>query len=91
MLRSAVLLRPLTRTFTRASQQQPSQAYTDVLKSDDLAINSTPSDLVPSERDILDSALRVDQAGEIAANYIYRGQMAVLGHDRKLGVILQVL
>lgn len=89
--RSAVFSWPLTRTFTRTAQQLPSKAYTDVLRSDYFAVNSTPPDLKPSERNILDSALRIDQAGEIAANHIYRGQMAVLGHDRKLGTILQVL
>ncbi|QRW27644.1 ubiquinone biosynthesis monooxygenase COQ7 [Rhizoctonia solani] len=31
----------------------------------------------------LEAALRVDQAGEVAANYIYMGQMAVLGSDRR--------
>ena len=38
----------------------------------------------------LESAIRVDHAGEIAANYIYRGQMAVLGGDRIVGPVIQV-
>ena len=29
----------------------------------------------------LDDILRVDHAGEAAANYIYKGQMSVLGND----------
>jgi len=52
-------------------------------------VRDTPNDLTPSERVVLDSALRVDQAGEIAANYIYKGQMAVLGRDPHLGSLIQ--
>jgi ubiquinone biosynthesis monooxygenase Coq7 len=32
----------------------------------------------------------VDQAGEIAANWIYRGQFAVLGRDPRVGPLIQV-
>ena len=35
--------------------------------------------------------VRVDQAGEIGANWIYKGQMAVLGKDKKVGPIIQVI
>ncbi|XP_053678887.1 5-demethoxyubiquinone hydroxylase, mitochondrial [Anopheles nili] len=31
---------------------------------------------------LVDSVLRVDHAGELGANQIYRGQMAVLGHTK---------
>uniref|UniRef100_A0A2M4C0J9 5-demethoxyubiquinone hydroxylase, mitochondrial n=1 Tax=Anopheles marajoara TaxID=58244 RepID=A0A2M4C0J9_9DIPT len=31
---------------------------------------------------LIDSILRVDHAGEVGANQIYRGQMAVLGHTK---------
>uniref|UniRef100_A0A2M4AQ37 5-demethoxyubiquinone hydroxylase, mitochondrial n=1 Tax=Anopheles triannulatus TaxID=58253 RepID=A0A2M4AQ37_9DIPT len=31
---------------------------------------------------LIDSVLRVDHAGEVGANQIYRGQMAVLGHTK---------
>jgi ubiquinone biosynthesis monooxygenase Coq7 len=34
--------------------------------------------------------IRIDQAGEIGANYIYKGQMAILGNDKKVGSIIQV-
>ncbi|XP_052866117.1 5-demethoxyubiquinone hydroxylase, mitochondrial [Anopheles cruzii] len=37
---------------------------------------------------LIDSALRVDHAGELGANQIYRGQMAVLGHT-KVGKTIQ--
>lgn len=33
--------------------------------------------------------VRVDQSGEVGAYYIYMGQMAVLGRDKKLRPILQ--
>lgn len=38
---------------------------------------------------MLDAVLRVDHAGELAANWIYRGQMAVLGGDRQVGPLIQ--
>jgi len=53
------------------------------------ATTSTPSGLSPSQRNVLDNAIRVDQAGEIAANYIYAGQMAVLGSQHSVGSLIQ--
>jgi demethoxyubiquinone hydroxylase (CLK1/Coq7/Cat5 family) len=50
---------------------------------------SVEADLSPYERTVLDNTLRVDHAGEVAANYIYRGQMSVLGND-DCRVVLQV-
>ncbi|KDQ59416.1 hypothetical protein JAAARDRAFT_205469 [Jaapia argillacea MUCL 33604] len=67
----------------------PSSVYFDETKSNDPAVSTTPPDLTPAQRHILDSALRVDQAGEVAANWIYRGQMAVLGRDPRTGPIIQ--
>lgn len=32
--------------------------------------------------DMIDRIIRIDHAGELAANQIYRGQMAVLGHTK---------
>ncbi|ELU44986.1 COQ7 domain-containing protein [Rhizoctonia solani AG-1 IA] len=54
------------------------------------ATHETPSDLTRPQREGLEAALRVDQAGEVAANYIYMGQMAVLGSDPKVGGLIQV-
>jgi len=89
--RSVVSTWPLlTRTLTGTARQLPSKAYTAALDSSNPATGSTPSDLKTAERNLLDSALRVDQAGEIAANYIYQGQMAVLGQDREAGKLIQV-
>jgi ubiquinone biosynthesis monooxygenase Coq7 len=38
--------------------------------------------LTDKERQMLDPLIRVDQAGEVGAYYIYKGQMAVLGNDK---------
>ncbi|CAO3634080.1 unnamed protein product [Mucor hiemalis] len=45
--------------------------------------------LTPKEREFIEPMIRVDQAGEVGAYYIYKGQIAVLGHDKKLRPILQ--
>lgn len=45
--------------------------------------------LTEQERALLDPIIRVDQSGEVGAYYIYAGQMAVLGRDKKLRPILQ--
>jgi len=82
-------LPPLTKSLTRAIHSLPSKAYTDA-KRGDSAVQSTPDDLTLSERHVLESALRVDQAGEIAANYIYKGQLAVLGRDLQVGNLIRV-
>ncbi|KDQ18120.1 hypothetical protein BOTBODRAFT_155199 [Botryobasidium botryosum FD-172 SS1] len=50
---------------------------------------STSPSLSPDQRQVLDSAIRVDQAGEVAANYIYQGQMFILGKDPATRPILQ--
>lgn len=39
---------------------------------------------------VIDSILRVDQAGELAANWIYRGQHSVLKNDPESGPLIQV-
>lgn len=45
--------------------------------------------LTDEEREYLDPMIRVDQAGEVGAYYIYKGQIAVLGKDKYLKPILQ--
>lgn len=45
--------------------------------------------LTKKEREFLEPMIRVDQAGEVGAYYIYKGQIAVLGNDKKLKPILQ--
>ena len=53
---------------------QMSSVYLDPTRSNELSFNTSPLDLTHAQREALDSALRVDQAGEIAANWIYKGQ-----------------
>ncbi|KAH7103791.1 COQ7 protein, partial [Auriculariales sp. MPI-PUGE-AT-0066] len=65
-----------------------SKAYTAPSSPPDPATQTTP-ELNPKQRAQLDAAIRVDQAGEVAANWIYAGQMAVLGHRRDLRPLLQ--
>ncbi|KAI9317257.1 ubiquinone biosynthesis protein Coq7 [Dichotomocladium elegans] len=45
--------------------------------------------LTEEEQRVLDPMIRVDQSGEVGAYYIYMGQIAVLGRDKKLRPILQ--
>ncbi|EIM90509.1 COQ7 protein [Stereum hirsutum FP-91666 SS1] len=71
------------------TSQLPSDAYFDPSRSGHPSTSSTPEYLTEEQREAIDIALRVDQAGEIAANYIYRGQHAVLGRDPKLGPLVQ--
>ena len=68
---------------------EPSSAYFDCARASDPSVATTPSDLTPAQRDVLDASLRVDQAGELAADYIYRGQLAVLRRDPTYGPVIQ--
>ncbi|KAK3825487.1 MAG: ubiquinone biosynthesis protein COQ7-domain-containing protein [Benniella sp.] len=48
-----------------------------------------PLRLSKEQREMLEEMIRIDQAGELGANWIYRGQYAVLGSDKKVGPLLQ--
>lgn len=80
----------VTRAFGSASRPLPSKVYTDSSIPQDASTTTSPKDISEREKHILDAALRVDQAGEVAANYIYMGQLAVLGKDRVCGPLIQV-
>jgi 3-demethoxyubiquinol 3-hydroxylase len=82
---AAKTLRPLTRTIT----SRASTFYTDPSKDQEPGVSTSP-DISLEQREILDNALRVDQAGEIAANWIYRGQITILGSDPRVGPLIQV-
>src|SRR5271168_5389795 len=82
--------RPYLKTVSSSTRTRPSFVYLDPTRSNELSFNTSPSDLTHGQREGLDSALRVDQAGEIAANWIYKGQMAVMSHDQKLCSLIQV-
>jgi len=76
--------------MSSTSRPQPSAAYFDPSKATDPSIARTPENLTEAQREQLQSALRVDQAGEVAANYIYKGQLAVFQKDPKYGPLIQV-
>ncbi|KDQ33617.1 hypothetical protein PLEOSDRAFT_1110659 [Pleurotus ostreatus PC15] len=81
-------LNTLHRPFSNASKTVASAVYTGSPNAHDPAVNSTP-ELTQEQHQILDTALRVDQAGEVAANWIYNGQLFVLGRDPKVGPLIQ--
>ncbi|KAJ3788555.1 COQ7 protein [Lentinula aff. detonsa] len=66
-----------------------SYAYTKPSSPSDAAISTTPLDITDEQRAALDSALRVDQAGEVAANWIYYGQHCILGKQPVTGPLIQ--
>jgi ubiquinone biosynthesis monooxygenase Coq7 len=67
----------------------PSAKYVAATRVDDESTMDTPEYLSPAQRETLTSTIRVDQAGEVAANWIYRGQMAILGKDAVAGPVIQ--
>ncbi|EJF62554.1 COQ7 protein [Dichomitus squalens LYAD-421 SS1] len=66
-----------------------SSAYLDPALARHPSVTTTPEDISPKLRHELESALRVDQAGELAANYIYKGQHDVLGRQPLTGPLIQ--
>ncbi|KAF9476604.1 COQ7 protein [Pholiota conissans] len=88
-IRSRAVKPCIARLIATSSTQHPSTAYTHLSRTHGSATHATPTDLTASQRHALESALRVDQAGEIAANYIYKGQLAILGRDKELGPLIQ--
>ncbi|KAI0060900.1 COQ7 protein [Artomyces pyxidatus] len=78
-------------SYTVRFAYTPSKAYLDPSTSAprDPSTASTPEDLSPTQMNALHAALRVDQAGEVAANYIYKGQLAVLRRDRATASLIQ--
>jgi ubiquinone biosynthesis monooxygenase Coq7 len=47
-------------------------------------------DLTPSELESIRTMLRINQAGEIGANYIYMGQYQVFKNDKNLKDLIHV-
>lgn len=84
-------LNPVARLYSSGptSLGLASSAYLDQ-RQPSPATHETPADLTRPEREGLEAALRVDQAGEVAANYIYMGQLAILGKDPRVGGLIQV-
>lgn len=83
----------LCRSIASTSAQLPSSRYlqrADTQHRVDTATHETPKSLTKEQRDMLHAAIRIDQAGEVAANWIYKGQLAILGRDPKTGPIIEV-
>ncbi|KAI8595049.1 hypothetical protein EDD21DRAFT_56957 [Dissophora ornata] len=97
---TSILARSTLRTTTRAlsSSATSRQATTPPSPNtnnsgednDTTASDVPPLRLSQEQRALLEEMIRVDQAGELGANWIYRGQYAVLGSDKKVGPLLQV-
>ncbi|KAJ3050284.1 ubiquinone biosynthesis monooxygenase Coq7 [Rhizophlyctis rosea] len=66
-----------------------STAYTPAEDSNPHQPPSTPQPLTQEQKDLLASFLRVDHAGELGANWIYKGQHAVLKSDPKTGPMIE--
>ena len=82
-------LRPCLCSLIHTQRRTPSSVYLDPARKLDASTSSTPDDLSPSQRKALEAALRIDQAGEVAANYIYAGQVAVLRRDPATAALIQ--
>lgn len=80
---------------TKTAAMRRPRSTLKILASDEYLAGSTsrghtPRDLTREQKKLLDSAIRVNHAGEIAANWIYRGQLAVFRQDPVLGPLVQV-
>ncbi|KIK63867.1 hypothetical protein GYMLUDRAFT_40947 [Collybiopsis luxurians FD-317 M1] len=85
------MFRTTTRAISRHSTRRSlaSSAYTNPSNPNDPALTTTPLNITDQQRSALDSALRVDQAGEVAANWIYYGQHFILGQQPITGPLIQ--
>ena len=80
-------------TSSSQSSSTPSDNNASTSTSSAQPHSQSPSQdrpLTPVERAFLDKAIRVDQAGELAANYIHAGQTCVLGCDPQVGNVVKV-
>lgn len=87
---------PTRQATTSAASASTSNSHNNTSSADssststDASVSLPPLKLSKEQREILEEMIRVDQAGELGANWIYRGQYAVLGSDKKVGPLLQV-
>lgn len=97
---AAVSFSPQGKTSASSSipYGEPSQASSAYLPSKDetfrppKAATEAPENLTARQKRILDRIIRVDQAGELGANWIYMGQLAVLKRtsDKRVVDLVQV-
>ncbi|KAH9923994.1 COQ7 protein [Epithele typhae] len=80
---------PLRGVVSTLGERATAHIYLDPARSEEPSVTTTPNALPAHLRHEMESALRVDQAGELAANWIYKGQYAVLGRDPTTGPLIQ--
>jgi ubiquinone biosynthesis monooxygenase Coq7 len=88
----------LHRCFTHNTSENPNAAQnaphlaasTSPPKASSLPFKY-PNNLTPQQKELLDGMLRVNQAGELGANWIYRGQYEVFKKDPQLGPLIHVM
>lgn len=88
---SSVPARTLLKLSVASTPRRIQHAFYTTSNSDNAAEtpNLSSRKLTSEELEFIKPMIRVDQAGEIGANFIYMGQMAVLGKDKNLRPILQ--
>jgi len=90
MILSRKILSPgVRRAVSNCLRKSSSTAYTDAKRTEGTL--DAPQNLTTRQREALASAIRVDQAGELAADAIYRGQLFVLGRDLQVGPVIQTM
>lgn len=75
---SSFLLPPLSRGLASHAYHPSVDSRSPSPSSSVAATSSTPTDLTPEQRISLERMIRVDQAGELGANWIYKGQKLVM-------------
>lgn len=68
---------PHVAASSSSTSATPSSAFSSSSSTSQRTIDattSTPPNLTPKQKDLLSRIIRVDQAGELGANWIYRGQ-----------------
>ncbi|KAF9403704.1 hypothetical protein BGZ94_004540, partial [Podila epigama] len=92
LVRSSLSLLPKSSCGRRAFATSPVSKESSETNKDNTGAQTDavpPLRLSREQRAILEEMIRIDQAGELGANWIYRGQYAVLGSDKKVGPLLE--
>ncbi|KAH8551233.1 ubiquinone biosynthesis protein COQ7-domain-containing protein [Umbelopsis sp. PMI_123] len=86
----SVLARTILKLGTASTSRRLQHGcYTTSNNNEPETPNLNSRKLTEEELEFIRPMIRVDQAGEIGANFIYMGQIAVLGKDKNLRPILQ--
>ncbi|BGP45373.1 ubiquinone biosynthesis monooxygenase Coq7 [Rhodotorula kratochvilovae] len=76
-----------------SSAYLPRAAGAPPLSEEEVRATSETPELTPAQKRVIERIVRVDQAGELGANYIYYGQHAVLslGRDKRVTDLVQAM